>query len=115
MSRVRRPLQRDVTVIENWGPMDSIPARPKDNPWAARHGLTGKLVFLYSGTMALKHDPEPLWRLAEAFRGRDDCREAFGSAGALSYEAGVSIGRLSAYGSRTPAAVVTLLEQAAGS
>jgi colanic acid biosynthesis glycosyl transferase WcaI len=74
-------VQREVTVIENWGPMDSIPARPKDNPWAARHGLTDKLVFLYSGTMALKHDPEPLWRLAEAFRGRDDVRVVIAAAG----------------------------------
>ena len=58
-----------VSVIPNWGALDSIPLRPKANDWAKRHGLDDKFVFLYSGTLALKHNPERLWALAQAFRG----------------------------------------------
>jgi len=58
-----------VSVIPNWGALDSIPLRPKANAWAKRHGLDDKFVFLYSGTLALKHNPERLWALARAFRG----------------------------------------------
>ena len=54
-------------VIPNWGALPELPLRPKDTAWAKRHGLSDKFVFLYSGTLALKHDPEMLWALAERF------------------------------------------------
>ena len=54
-------------VIPNWGALDTLPLRPKDNPWAMQHGLSDKFVFLYSGTLALKHNPDLLWVLAEHF------------------------------------------------
>jgi len=53
-------------VVENWAPLDSLPPAPKRNPWSVRHRLSDKLVFLYSGTLGLKHKPESLYRLAEA-------------------------------------------------
>lgn len=56
-----------IDVIPNWGALDTLPLRPKDNPWAERHGLHDKFVFLYSGTLALKHNPDLLWALAERF------------------------------------------------
>ena len=56
-----------IDVIPNWGALDTLPLRPKDNPWAERHGLRDKFVFLYSGTLALKHNPDLLWALAERF------------------------------------------------
>src|SRR5262249_39166737 len=34
-----------VTVIENWAPIDELPALPRDNPWAREHDLEGKAVF----------------------------------------------------------------------
>ncbi len=43
-------------VIENWAPVDELPVRPRENGWASRHGLDGKPVLLYSGTLGLKHD-----------------------------------------------------------
>ena len=70
----QRPLARfgvapgKVSVIPNWGALPSIPLRPKDNAWARRHGLGDKFVFLYSGTLALKHNPDRLWALASAFK-----------------------------------------------
>lgn len=53
-------------VIENWAPLEELPARPRDNDWARRHGLGDKPVLLYSGTLGLKHDPSLLLRLAHA-------------------------------------------------
>jgi colanic acid biosynthesis glycosyl transferase WcaI len=63
-----------ITTIENWAPLDELPPRPKDNEFAREHGLTGKTVFLYSGTLGLKHNPALLSGLAERLKGRDDCR-----------------------------------------
>ena len=71
------------TLGERWG---AIPLRPKDNPWAARHGLSNKFVFLYSGTLALKHNPERLWALAGAFQADSDTVVALAGAG-VSYDA----------------------------
>jgi colanic acid biosynthesis glycosyl transferase WcaI len=54
-------------IIPNWGAFDTLPSRPKDNAWAKEHGLADKFVFLYSGTLALKHNPDLLWSIAEHF------------------------------------------------
>jgi colanic acid biosynthesis glycosyl transferase WcaI len=52
-------------VLPNWGAIDQIPVLPKDNAWAREHGLADKTVFLYSGTLGLKHNPELLVALAQ--------------------------------------------------
>jgi len=75
-----------VGVIPNWGALDTLPLRPKDNSWARRHRLSNKFVFLYSGTLALKHNPDLLWALAEHFR--DDPRVVVAvAASGVSYDA----------------------------
>ena len=53
------------TVIENWAPLGDLPERRRDNGWRAEHGLGDRFVFLYTGTLGLKHRPELLYRLAE--------------------------------------------------
>jgi glycosyltransferase involved in cell wall biosynthesis len=53
-----------VTVIENWAPLEEIPALPRVSEWSRRQGLEGKTVFLYSGTLGMKHRPDLLYRLA---------------------------------------------------
>lgn len=70
-----RPFLRDagvqdhsITVIPNWAPLDEMPRRDRHNGWGAEHGLAGRFVFLYSGTLGLKHNPALLLALAEAFR-----------------------------------------------
>jgi colanic acid biosynthesis glycosyl transferase WcaI len=55
-------------VVPNWGPIDSIPVLSKDNSWAREHDLADKMVYLYSGTIGFKHNPELLVALAEQFR-----------------------------------------------
>lgn len=54
-----------ITVIENWAPLDEIAPVPKANQWARDHGLADVPVFLYAGTLGLKHDPSILLRLAQ--------------------------------------------------
>ncbi len=70
-----RPILRQWSVpeerlftVENWAPLDALPVRPRANPWAEAHGLTGKTVFMYTGTLAMKHDPGLLLRLALHYR-----------------------------------------------
>jgi len=54
-----------VTVIPNWAAIERIPPMPQRNAWSEKHGLAGRTVALYSGTLGLKHDPRLLLRLAE--------------------------------------------------
>lgn len=71
----------NVTVVPNWAPIDELPMVPRDNEWARQHDLTEDIVFLYSGTLGLKHDPRLLWELAHHFRDREDIRVAIISEG----------------------------------
>jgi colanic acid biosynthesis glycosyl transferase WcaI len=56
-----------VITIENWGALGDITPQPRDNAWARENGIDGKLTFLYSGTLGLKHNPHFLSGLARAF------------------------------------------------
>ena len=69
----RVPAER-LFVIENWAPIGELPVRPRENAWAREHGLVGKRVLLYSGTLGLKHDPSLLVSLARHFRDVEDVR-----------------------------------------
>jgi glycosyltransferase involved in cell wall biosynthesis len=53
-------------VVENWAAREDVAPAPRDNAWAREHGLVGRTVFLYSGTLGLKHDPSLLLDLAKA-------------------------------------------------
>lgn len=54
-----------VHVVPNWGAIDEMPLRPRDNAWAKAHGLVGVPVVMYAGTLGLKHDPSVISRLAQ--------------------------------------------------
>ena len=54
-----------VHVVPNWGAVDEMPLRPRDNAWARAHGLVGMPVVMYAGTLGLKHDPSVISRLAQ--------------------------------------------------
>ncbi len=53
-----------VAVVPNWALIEEIPVLPKDNPWSRRHELHDKFVYLYSGTIGMKHNPAMLLDLA---------------------------------------------------
>lgn len=55
-----------ISVIENWAPLEDIQPLPRANDWSAHHRLDGRTVFLYSGTLGIKHRPDLLYRLAES-------------------------------------------------
>ena len=64
LDRWKVPGQRR-TVIENWAPLSELPVRPRMNPWRTTQGLEDRFVYLYSGTLGLKHNPDVLYHLAE--------------------------------------------------
>lgn len=53
-----------VAVIENWAPLDELPAHPRGNAWAEAHMPGAAPRFVYSGTLGYKHDPGILLALA---------------------------------------------------
>ena len=57
-----------ITIIPNWAPLTDIPVFPKQNPWAATHNLEEQFVFLFSGILGLKHNPEYFIQLSIAFK-----------------------------------------------
>jgi colanic acid biosynthesis glycosyl transferase WcaI len=63
-----------VTVIENWAPLDELPLMPRANAWSSKYGLDDKFCFLYSGTLGLKHNPELLLQLAIHFKDKTNVR-----------------------------------------
>lgn len=68
-------------VIPNWGAIDQIAVLPKDNAWARANDLADKFVFLYSGTIGLKHNPALLVALAERYAANPDVRVVVAAAG----------------------------------
>jgi glycosyltransferase involved in cell wall biosynthesis len=59
-----------IRVLENWAVLDEVPVIPRDNAWAAEHGLGNEPVFLYSGTLGLKHRPDLLYDIAKSLKGK---------------------------------------------
>ena len=72
----RSPLRRwgvdeaRVDLVPNWAPLEEIDVRHRPTNWEVNHGVEGKFVFMYTGILGLKHDPEVLADLAVRFRGR---------------------------------------------
>ncbi len=73
--------ERNLHVIENWGPLADFDATEPEVPWKERHGLAGKFLFLYSGTLGLKHNPELLASVARAFASCPDVAVVVASEG----------------------------------
>ena len=65
----RRGVRMDrLAVIENWAPIESLDVRPKSNEWSRDHQADTTMTFLYSGTLARKHNPAVLVDLARAVK-----------------------------------------------
>ena len=54
-----------VRTIANWAALEDIPVCTKENNWSREHALHAEFNFVYSGTLALKHNPDLLVRLAQ--------------------------------------------------
>lgn len=55
-----------ISVIENWGPINEIDMLPKANKWSKEFNLDPeKIRGIYTGTLALKHNPNILINAAQ--------------------------------------------------
>lgn len=54
-----------LVTIGNWAPVDEIRPMARPTAWQAEHGLAGRRLLVYAGTLGLKHNPELLATLAE--------------------------------------------------
>lgn len=57
-----------IEVVPNWALIEELPRHPKINAWSEKHGFADKFVFLYSGTIGMKHNPARLLELARQHR-----------------------------------------------
>jgi glycosyltransferase involved in cell wall biosynthesis len=55
-----------IAVLENWAPLNEVQPLPRNNGWSREHGLDSRTVFLYSGTLGMKHRPDLLYALAKS-------------------------------------------------
>jgi colanic acid biosynthesis glycosyl transferase WcaI len=60
----------EITLIENWAPLEEVPLEPRRNSWSEQLGLSEQPTFVYSGTLGLKHRPELIYRLAQSLTGK---------------------------------------------
>lgn len=54
-----------IHVVHNWSLLDDLPMRPRTNDWSQSQHLGDGPRFIYSGTLAMKHNPELLLELAK--------------------------------------------------
>lgn len=57
---------KQVSVVENWAPLDELPRYPRENDWTEAHMPGEALRIIYSGTLGYKHNPSLLISLARA-------------------------------------------------
>ncbi len=78
----RHGIERDkTTLIENWAVIDDVPVLGKTNDWSRARGWDNKFVFLYTGTLGLKHNPKIIVDLAKTFEEDPDVLIAVASQG----------------------------------
>lgn len=63
-----------IHIVENWATLTDLPLREQDNEWSRAHGLDGKTVLLYAGTLGMKHDPGLLLALGQKYASDPDVR-----------------------------------------
>ncbi|MGA3043256.1 MAG: glycosyltransferase family 4 protein [Bryobacteraceae bacterium] len=61
--------EETLAVIENWAPLGEVPRLARRNAWSDAQGLNGEPIFLYSGTLGLKHRPDLIYALAREVAG----------------------------------------------
>jgi glycosyltransferase involved in cell wall biosynthesis len=57
--------RRRIHVIHNWSLIEELPIRPRENCWSKAQQLQAGPRFIYSGTLAMKHNPALLLELAK--------------------------------------------------
>lgn len=62
----------NVSVIPNWAAISAISVKDRENSWSAAQELSAGRRIIYSGTLALKHNPRLLMALAESIDPPDE-------------------------------------------
>jgi glycosyltransferase involved in cell wall biosynthesis len=57
-----------ITNIPNWASIEQIHPVDKNNSWSRRFLPNDGFIFMYTGTLGMKHNPEHLYRLAMHYR-----------------------------------------------
>jgi glycosyltransferase involved in cell wall biosynthesis len=65
----RRVVPDRIGVMENWAPIENIPVLDPETRWIGEIGPVTRPLFVYSGTLARKHDPTLLIDLATSIEG----------------------------------------------
>lgn len=61
----------DISYIHNWAPIKDLPMLDHNNKWRTQYFKNSNFLFLYSGTLGLKHNPEALLTLAKELSTRE--------------------------------------------
>jgi len=59
-------------VIHNWAVLEELAVQPRENAWAKQFSLGSGPRFIYTGTLAMKHNPALLLALAKMLDQRGD-------------------------------------------
>ena len=69
----KRPVANTLAIVPPWPEEDDVPdVPPLDNPFRVAHGLEGKRVIMYSGTLGLANPVRTLLEAAEQFEEHAD-------------------------------------------
>jgi len=72
----KEPVGSKIVIVPPWGEEDDVtPVPPEENPFRAQHGLEGKRVVMYSGTLGPSNPVTTLLAAAEQFE--DDSELVF--------------------------------------
>lgn len=56
---------KSIHVIHNWSVLEDLSVRPRDNAWAAKQNFAPGPRLIYTGTLAMKHNPALLLAVAK--------------------------------------------------
>jgi glycosyltransferase involved in cell wall biosynthesis len=63
---------RQCMVVRNWSPLEAVTPGDKDNAWSRAHGLAGKKIALYAGSLVPMENPSTLLAMARHLGERSD-------------------------------------------
>jgi len=61
-----------IHVIPNWAVLEELDLKPRENSWSEQHSLAAGPRFIYTGTLAMKHNPALLLALAKMLDDRGE-------------------------------------------
>ncbi|MEK9993373.1 MAG: glycosyltransferase family 4 protein [Hydrogenophilales bacterium] len=56
-----------IVLNYNWAPLDDYPVVEKKNNWSVKNNYDDKFVFMWTGTMGMKHNPDLIFELSKKF------------------------------------------------